>query len=475
MKFSLRLVFILIWLALGINTQAQDSLDVFSLEKFYQVVLNHHPVVKQARLFDDVARQELRYARGFFDPKIESTFDAKEFQRKNYFQMWDNVLKVPVWFNTDLKVGYERNTGLFLNDENSLPENGLIYAGVSLPIGQGLFIDQRRAAVKQAEIYGDIADAEKIKLINKLLLQATKDYLNWHLSYNDYLLMDEAVRLATVRYNAIKQNVTMGDYAPIDSVEAKIIVQNRTIERRQSFLEFQNAGLLLSTHLWNQDGVPLEIRENAIPQIENALVSRYADKDLNYLMAQIAGRHPEIRKIEGKIKQLQVERRLNIENLKPEINLNYNFLNQPGNDSFDSNGSLFTNDYKLGVDFAFPLFLRKERAKLQKTEIKLLQNNYEQSNLSVQLRNEVESFYNEMQNLSEIIDLQEQMVSNYQRLLSAEILNFTNGQSSLFLVNSRESKLIESRQKLLSLQVKYQKSIVNLLWSAGILYPEIAN
>ncbi|MBL7728491.1 MAG: hypothetical protein JNM68_12430, partial [Dinghuibacter sp.] len=48
-----------------------------------------------------------------------------------------------------------------------------------------------------------------------------------------------------------------------------------------------------------------------------------------------------------------------------------------------------------------------------------------------------------------------------------------NGESSLFLVNSREQKLLEARQKLLEVQVKLQKTRFSLYWAAGILADEV--
>ena len=80
---------VLLILLLGIygNLRAQhgnDSIFVLpdtakpvTLENFYQLVTRYHPVVKQTNLLSDVARQEIRLARGNFDPKIESEFLLK--------------------------------------------------------------------------------------------------------------------------------------------------------------------------------------------------------------------------------------------------------------------------------------------------------------------------------------------------------------------------------------------------------------
>ena len=51
--------------------------------------------------------------------------------------------------------------------------------GLSLPIGKGFLIDERRLAVRQANIYQQIATAEQAKMINKILITALKDYWEW--------------------------------------------------------------------------------------------------------------------------------------------------------------------------------------------------------------------------------------------------------------------------------------------------------
>ena len=63
------------------------------------------------------------------------------------------------------------------------------------------------------------------------------------------------------------------------------------------------------------------------------------------------------------------------------------------------------------------------------------------------------------------------IVSNSRDLLLAENEKFRLGSSSLFLINSREVKLIETQEKLADLQAKFQKNRVALEGVAGILVP----
>ena len=61
------------------------------------------------------------------------------------------------------------------------------------------------------------------------------------------------------------------------------------------------------------------------------------------------------------------------------------------------------------------------------------------------------------------------MLVSTQLLFDAEKLKFENGESSLFLVNSRENKIIEAQIKLLEAQVKYLQTYFYLIYLQGAI------
>jgi hypothetical protein len=82
-------------------------------------MLEFHPLVKQNRLLTDMAQQEVRFARGAFDPKLETRLNMKEFDDKDYYSKWIASFSIPTWFPIDPKIGIEQNTGVFLNPEKT--------------------------------------------------------------------------------------------------------------------------------------------------------------------------------------------------------------------------------------------------------------------------------------------------------------------------------------------------------------------
>ena len=472
----------------SLHSVAQDTTtqrQPLTLDEFFQVVLLNHPVARQAYLLADLAQADLRLARGNFDPKLKSTFAIKEFGEKNtiYYNTWDSKLEVPLWIPADLNVGYERNRGEYLNSELSNTEDGLIYAGVSVPVGRGLLIDERRTAVKQARLVQDMAAADQIKEINKVLLSAAKAYWEWYYAYEAFQVIDEVEQLAETRYRGVVRQVVNGDVAPFDSLKAYINYQERDVQRAQAVLDLENSKLAVSVFLWeaSQDQVvPLEITETTVPALfdSSAILSL---EELAELQRQARINHPELTKVEIKIQQLQIDQRLNREFLKPEVNLKYNFLATSlrgdeyplfGGSSGNGNGGdaspWYRNNYRAGVEFYFPLFLRKERGKLAKTRVKLEQSFFDRTFLLRTVENDINRAYNTLYNLNRVLVMQQQMVDNYRALLRGELRKFEFGESSIFLVNTRETELIDARVKLLKLRTQYEKAKLELQYAAGV-------
>jgi outer membrane protein TolC len=59
---------------------------------------------------------------------------------------------------------------------------------------------------------------------------------------------------------------------------------------------------------------------------------------------------------------------------------------------------------------------------------------------------------------------------DYQKLLDAENIKFQSGESSMFLINARQMKLLEFQSKLIEVKTKYFKSLAGVAWASGTLY-----
>lgn len=445
---------------------------IFTQEQLLWYVKNYHPVAVQGNLLLKEGESTVRSSRGAFDPYLHGDFDQKYFDDKNYFSMLGTGLKIPTWYGVELKTGFDQNRGVFLNPENDVPNGGLWFAGLSVPIGQGLFIDKRRAALQQAQIFSESTQAEQRKLMNDLYFDAVKQYWKWTEVWNQYQVYEEAVELAVTRFNAVKQSFLLGDKPAIDTLEAFIQIQNRQMNRNQFQLLYQNLTLELSNFLWFENNTPLVITDSIHPpSFEVINVANIIPSDtFTQFLTQIEEQHPEMQLYAYKLNTMEIEKRLKIEGLKPKLNLNYNALTEPVGNNFVSD--LSTENYKWGVDFSFPIFLRKQRGELQLTQIKIQNTALSQQQKLLELQNKLRSYYNEQINLNKQVNLFMDAVDNYDGLLEGERQKFNTGESSLFLVNSRETNLIKARLKLMELKAKYQVALAGLVWASGELYDE---
>ena len=92
-----------------------DSVAPFTIENFYTLILQNHPVARQTELLTEVARQEIRMARGNFDPQLEAEFVTKNYNNQEYYSILNGSLKFPTTLPLNPTVGIEQNKGDYLN------------------------------------------------------------------------------------------------------------------------------------------------------------------------------------------------------------------------------------------------------------------------------------------------------------------------------------------------------------------------
>ncbi len=449
-------------------SKAQSDTVFLGVNGFMNYLKNYHPILQKYRLVTEQAKQQLLQSKGQFDPNVKVNYDQKNFEDKNYYNDLYGQLKVPTWYGPDFKLGYENNSGQFINPESLTPSEGLLSAGFSMPLAQGLIINDRLATLKQAKIFVRMAGAERTKFINKFLFSAIKQYWEWYVNYNKLQRFNESYAFANQRYLLSVQRALQGDLAPIDTVEAAIQRQNMLMNRTNAEVDYFNATMMLNNYLWKDEQTPLELSSNVVPLNSNETDPRFITDTLQRSLQWAGLNNPEIQKLRFKIDQLDVEKRFAQNKLLPKINLDYNWLSSYNNFS-DAKSGFNANNSKLGGSLAMPIFLRAERGKLNQTKIKLLEANYELQQGQKELDAGLKAIANECNGLWRQIGLQDNVVRNSVKLRNAEQLNFDNGESSLFLINTRETSLLNNQLKFYDIIGKYEKAKASFYVTAGNL------
>ncbi len=476
------LKFILIFSIVVNSLFAQDT-TVLTFNQFYQLVASHHPIAKQAALLPEMAKSQVIMAKGSFDPVLQVEYDSKLTKGINSYEYVDPEIKIPTLTGIDFKAGVDKSSGASVNPEigkfdpltgKTIDVNySLLYAGFNFPVLRGLLTDQRRNELKQARILVDLNQAEQVKIVNKLFLSASKDYWTWLSAYQKYNYIKEGYLLAQNRLSYIKSRIKEGEEKPIDSVEAFIELKRREVLLAESNLELMNARTLLSAYIWDANNNPVMLTTLTIPAASGSQVVVINSDTLSRLISYAIQLHPEMQKFNYKIGQLQLDKKLAIENLKPQLNVSYYPFQTYTNGTSDEVAGLFSKNYKLGVSFKSSLFLRKERGKLQLTTLKVKETAYAQQIGKRELSNQVIVAYNELENMELMRNLQQTLVDNAALLRSAELQRFEAGESSLFLVNQRERALLDAQSKLAEMIAKYAFAKSNLYFSAGLQTPSL--
>ena len=134
----------------------------------------------------------------------------------------------------------------------------------------------------------------------------------------------------------------------------------------------------------------------------------------------------------------------------PKIDVGYSYLSQPQ----------FINDYKfenykMGLNFNFPILLRKERGNLRIAKFKIQETELALELEKIQLSNKIKGQKFEIESLIKQRDIISNLVNDNQTMLNSEERLFSFGESSIFLINSRENNLVTAQLNKILLENRF--------------------
>jgi len=428
---------------------------------FIENILRHHPVARQAALQNDYAAAEQLAAQGRFDPQLASDWNDKYFDEKHYYRIFNAGFQIPTWYGLSLNGSYENTDGVYLNPENTTTNLGLWTLGIEANLLQGLLIDERRAAVQQARVFRQAAANEQKRMLNELLFAASQAYANWQAVYFTQRIIEESQALAREYLDATRLSFFNGDKPAIDTLEAFMILQDRQLLLQANAVDLVKTRQQLENYLW-YDQLPIELQPTTSPE---PLQAGTLGLPFATVPEPQLDNHPEILEKQFKITQYEIEQRLKRDKYKPKLNIKYNpLLATSGNNAAPE---FMLSNYKWGLGFAMPLLFRSERAAVQKTAVAIRELEFGISDKQNSLRNKLQANRQIRNILQSQLTLQQQNVANAETLLEAENEKYAIGESSVFLLNKRAEKLLETRIKLVETTIKYQLNQMEYFYIAG--------
>ncbi len=439
---SVYISFIVVCIFFGQSVKAQENL---SLIDYLSVIRDHYPLIKKANLFDEFAQAYDLKAKGVLDPGLSSSIDRKRFDNKEYYSIWESSVKIPTRLPLDFSMGHEQTDGLFLNPENSLPGQGLVYATAQLSLLRGLMFDEQRFQIQMAELKGIKSQLDKDLLTREIIIQAIDTYIEWASSYYALQLYATNLQVVTERHGFIIELVENGDKAAVDTLESLISINSANKDLLEKSNDLVVKQQKLDMFLWDAEGRPLRSSSSVVPDSFDRL-----EEVLNSLIESFKPNFktdPSVRKLQNTMDQLSLSNKLEREKLKPQLDLKYNALVNLGDEQWAP--SVSANDYKYGVQLQVPLRNRKTRSALQMNDILIEQTRMEQISYEQSLLFKYEALNRHKVIQEELNIVISEKIENSQQLMDAENMKFNLGESSVFLLNQRQQKLLESQMELI--------------------------
>lgn len=441
---------------------------LLSERDFIRQVRSEHPRFREGQLQLDYADAGVFALRGLFDPVLHGGWIRKHFNNRLYYNRTGLYLDQPVpALGMTLNAGMDINSGLNLNPEHSTPVNGQLSAGLTLPLLRGMAIDSRRTERRLGDLYRQEQDYEWINYQNDLLLQSLNAYWRWAASRQRLDLFEEVLSNNLLVFEGIKSGFLQGDLPAIDTVEAFLQYRRIRIQYEGERILYNTTVNQLLDHVWQpgmrEQLLEADVRADEWPDPEVRMTLFAPVTPANYLQE-----HPDLRTLEVESQRLTTLRRWQREQLKPEVNLHYNLLQNLNMTPQEQ--AWFSDNYVAGVSVQMPLLVRQARGRIEQLRVRSEQNRLAYADEQNAIRNEVNAADFALRNLGEQVRLYEALAADAFTMYQAERRKFDLGESSVFLVNAREIHYLQAMLGLIDLRREYLIQGYRTWHAQGILY-----
>lgn len=441
---------------------AQDprltSEEVTSLANVLQSASEYYPTIKAAQA--GIAEQEAEFlsANGAFDPRVDGSASSRLSGFYNGTATSAGVYQSMPFMGAELFADYSVSGGTFPVYEDQLvtTDTGQARIGFALSLLRDRDIDDRRFAVKKAELETNIAEFDLVAQQIQVLQQAYITYAGWLISAHLLEAYEELLNVAVVRGNALERQAAAGDVAEILVIENDQAILQReglVVEARR---QVQLSAERLALFLRNEDGLPV------YPRYDISLSMPEGNEDflnlpVTLLIDQALQNRPDIAVAKTLQQQFRLERRIAENMLKPQLDFRVYTARDFGDGSITRMGT----DTIADISFSIPLETRAARGKIASADARLLGVGYELRLIIDQAERDLRLSLVNLRATSELQDVAIQELQVAQVLADAEARQFEAGTSDYFLLNVRERMLGEAQLRRWQAELNHQIALAN--------------
>jgi len=393
--------------------------------------------VAEAKVAEARAKRMAAFAA--FEPRVNLSSEGKDYGNDLQYRLDRAEARVGLPGGIDLVGGAAQGTGAFINPERKTPTDGLVNLGISAPLGGALIFSDRQYEWGASTRNLEIAEAKLDRTERKAILNAVKVYTFWQAQSEVQGAVDEALAVAAERLRLVREAFRLGERSEMDTLEAYLSWVDRRADaaKQANFTAGAIADVEQLLRGADTTGVDLTgMRPQSLPVVLGT--SRLEASSI-----------PELDMVNSALRRERLATTTAWAQWLPAPYVDYRML-QWGGSAWNPESV----QWKVGL--TVPLFNQKARAELAGAQARLraaqanataTQNQFDI--VRVQLAQQVQALDSELKALTA------SETAAY-ALLQQERRRFALGESTMFILASRETKYLEAVQKRTLTSAKLQ-------------------
>jgi outer membrane protein TolC len=388
-----------------------------------------------------IADADVTVAEGRFDLALKAGYegDYLGFYRNDVYRAGveqATALQGISWFS-----GYQLGRGTFAAYDGKAQTDtaGEYKAGLRAPIFKDRAIDSRRAELQKAMIGRRVADlgADQQKLL--IIQLAMRRYYDWVAAGLRYQAAKAVLDVAEQRDQQLKETAKLGQIPQVDvtdNLRAIIARRSQVVEADRGL---QLTSIELSLFYRDDSGQPRLASPTQLPPAFPTM-QEFSDQRLQDDIELAIRRRPEIQRFAAQRNQVEVDRKLALNQLMPNIDVQFSYTRELG-DRVVKRGP---DDLVASLIFDMPAQRRQAKGREMASLARINQFDQRERFARDQVAAEVRDAYSALLAAFQRAKLLRQEVEVSRQLEDAERIRFQLGEGTLFLVNLREQTTFDA-------------------------------
>ena len=428
-------------------TCAQSAWGSFapSVEVLVAQLTARHPEALAAQSRTDRALGRQQIADAAFDLRVTQSTNIRP---SGYYdgRVADQRLVQPLKpFNAEVFSGYRLSDGTFPVYEQELQtlDAGELSLGVRLSLLQNRDTDPRRLALENAAWRYQEAASSQLLDVNKLLYRGVSAWLDWYQSTLKRGVVTSLLLLTQDRLAAIQQRVESGDLAAITLTEYRTTLTQRQILAQEAERIEVQAQEQLKYFLTPTNGPESADTGKLTAPADIAWPFRVVTHHTQEAWSAEIEQHPALLALTAKAKQLNVDERIARNELLPELDLEMKVAQDfgTGPEALDGTESI------IALSFEVPLGVRAAKGRVAMAAAATREVEYRYQVLAAQLLRDLQVSLTALAFNEKILVSSEEQEVLALELLAQEQIRFKEGESTQFVLISREKVALEAQLK----------------------------